>query len=116
MTLIKSLKIRLLNWLLKDSFGALVLNDVISFEKKGQGFIIRLAGEPIDKQILSVIVAQAKSFHNTELWKFMTATLRAKAMETTSAKATEYEHVWAGKLLQYAITFQEEIISTLKKL
>lgn len=113
---IKSLKKRLLNYLLKDCFGAINESDIIEISKSGQGYKIKIGGQAIDRQILMLIANQARQFQNTELWKILTTTLRAKGMELTSSKATEYEQVWGGKLLQYAIKFQEEIIETLKKL
>jgi hypothetical protein len=111
---------KLLNYLIRDCFGTINESDVIEVKEvktdKGKGYIVKLGGEVIHKQMLGLLSEQARQFDKTELWKFMTTTLRKKGMELTTSMATDYEQVWGGKLLQYIVKFQEDLLNDLKKL
>ncbi len=68
----------------------------------------------IDEKLLDRLKADARMYHNTELWKLMTETLMQDAQIRMFNNATDFQDMMNGKMVLYTIDVQQKMIEKLR--
>lgn len=104
------MKNRLINWLLRKTLNAVVLEDIITTDKG----ILKIGGRVPERTELQALQAEAKAMEGFQLWKIMNETLRAEAIDRGWNKSASYEDLKSGKLMIYSLDVMESIIKVMK--
>lgn len=104
------MKNRLINWLLRKTLNAVVLEDIITTDKG----ILKIGGRIPEKTELQALQAEAKAMEGFQLWKIMNETLRAEAIDKGWNKSLNYDDLKTGKMMIYSLDVMESIIKVMK--
>ncbi len=104
------MRVRILNLALKSLFPIFQVENVLSFKKDG----VYLGEKKIDEKLLDRLKADARMYHNTELWKIMSETLMQDAQIRMFNNATDFQDMLNGKMVLYTIDIQQKMIEKLR--
>jgi hypothetical protein len=104
------------NWLLKRLFCAVVPEDIITSEVKGDHITqVYIRGEKITPQQLKNLSAEVAFLQESEIWKIMTDTVTSQSNERMFKNAKVIDDMMFGKASLYTIDLQKNILETIKR-
>lgn len=104
------MKQRLINWLLRKSLNAVVLDDVIKVEK-GKMYV---GSNEITAMELKQLIAEVKALEGFRLWQILNETVKNDAVDRGWNKSVKMEDLNTGKTMFYTLDLQSSIIKSIK--
>lgn len=96
------LKKKLLNWLLKDLFHAIVEEDVVPWSHLSDAQREQMAKE-------------ARMISETSYWKRLTSSVKQKAQQQMFERSQTYEDMYFGKATLYVVDLLEKRLNAIAK-
>lgn len=83
------------------------------FKEKPEG--LYLGGEPISKELLEALKAEAIYIKNSRLWAIVNGSLSNEAYRLALSESKQWDHVLYAKAMQNCVNFINKIIHSLAK-
>lgn len=109
--MIKRLKAKLLNLVVKRLFNGITTDDVIMVTPNG----LYIGGQPLSTTEIQTLRAEAKLLKGLEIWKLITKQAKATANQQMYEKSSNWDGMFFGKACLYIVSVQEDIIENLTK-
>ena len=105
--MIKRLKTKLINHLVKNLLPIIRPEDVIIFRKDGK---VVLGGDQISNSEMRAMKEEIKFIKETKTWKFITDYLQNQAKLKMFEESKDFTDLLIGKMMIYNINAQKEIL------
>ena len=102
---------RIKNWLLKNLLNAIVIEDIITYDKVGQIYINRVL---ITDAELNSIAEEIKFLKSTRFWALMNSTLADEAKLRLFNHSKTIEDMHFGKAMLYNLDIMSKAIKILE--
>ena len=110
--MIKKLKLKIINILLKNLFNAVTENDIL----KIVGNKVRIGGVFYQQKQLEEIASEARVIINLELWKQLVKDCKYEANKTMYKNSTHIDDLFAGKMMLHTINVIEIRLARIAKI
>ena len=107
-------KAKKLNTATKRLFNEIKPDDVLSFDKRSG--VLTLGGKPLSREQSEVLIAEASTIKETQLWALLLKTMVQEACKRMYLDSLSFDDMVAGKWILYTIDIFDKKVQNLSKL
>jgi len=105
-----------INWLVKDLFNTVTVDDLLRVVKVQGRRVVLFHGKQLDQDYIDKLQADAERFEKSTFWKLLSDESRYIANKTIYEKSRTVEDIVAGKLLLYLVQIWQKKIKQIARL